>query len=80
MLSREEIITLLRKNYPYLSANYGVKKIGLFGSYAKGQWSNTSDIELVIESECPIGLRFVELEKRLQKVLYMSRRTDREYW
>jgi predicted nucleotidyltransferase len=36
MLTREKIVELLQENYPYLVAEYGIRKIGLFGSYAKG--------------------------------------------
>lgn len=69
MLSREYVITLLRENYPYLAAEYGVKRIGLFGSYAKDQAGSTSDIDLVVEFEQPIGLKFVELAEYLEHLL-----------
>ena len=32
MLAKEQIVKLLRENYPYLAAEYGVKKVGIFGS------------------------------------------------
>ena len=35
MLNKEKIETALRDSYSYLAAEYGVKKIGIFGSYAK---------------------------------------------
>lgn len=69
MLSREEIITILRQNYPYLAAEYSIKRIGLFGSYAQGQPSEGSDVDLVVEFEHPIGFRFVELAEYLEHLL-----------
>mgnify|MGYP001044435587 CR=1 FL=1 len=69
MTSVEEIIALLREHYPYLAAEYGVKRIGLFGSYAKGQPSDMSDVDMVVEFERPIGLRFVELAEYLEHLL-----------
>src|SRR5262245_18665540 len=36
MSTKEKIIEALRENYPHLVAEYGFKKIGLFGSYARG--------------------------------------------
>lgn len=69
MLSQEEIITLLRQNYPYLAAEYGVKRIGLFGSYAQGQPDEESDVDLIVEFECLIGFRFVELAEHLERLL-----------
>ena len=36
MLTKEKIADILSENRPYLASEYGVKRIGLFGSYAKG--------------------------------------------
>lgn len=36
MLTTQQITTILRQQLPYLSAQYGIKRLGLFGSYAKG--------------------------------------------
>lgn len=74
ILSREEVVALLRKNYPYLAAEYGVRRIGLFGSYAQGQPDEESDIDLVVEFERPIGFRWVELAEYLEHLL--GRRVD----
>lgn len=74
MLSRDQIIELLRQNQPYLSAQYGVSRIGLFGSYAKGQPDEASDIDIVVEFERPIGFGFVELAEYLEHLL--GRRVD----
>jgi predicted nucleotidyltransferase len=65
-MSKEKVAELLREKYPYLVSEYGVKRIGLFGSYAKGTPSETSDVDVVVEFARPIGLRFVEfIEKSL---------------
>lgn len=74
MLNREEIIALLRQHYPHLAAQYGVRRIGLFGSYAHGESGETSDVDLVVEFEHPIGFRFVELAEYLENLL--GRRVD----
>jgi predicted nucleotidyltransferase len=41
----------------------------LFGSYAKGQSSDTSDVDLFVEFERPIGFRFIELVDYLENLL-----------
>ncbi|MBI1741764.1 nucleotidyltransferase family protein [Candidatus Acetothermia bacterium] len=69
MLTREKIVELLRENYPYLVSEYGVKRIGLFGSYAKGQPDEASDIDVVVEFGHPIGLRFIEFAEYLEHLL-----------
>jgi len=53
MLTQEEILYTLRKNKPFFSKELGVIRIGLFGSYAKGQQNNTSDIDVMIEMTEP---------------------------
>jgi predicted nucleotidyltransferase len=69
MLTRETIIKVLKENYPYMAAEYGVKRIGLFGSYAKNQPSETSDVDIVVEFDRPIGFRFAEFAEYLEDLL-----------
>ncbi len=69
MLTKEEIINDLRKELPYLRAIFSVKRIGIFGSSAKGTQREDSDVDLVVEFEKPIGLKFIELSDYIEKVL-----------
>ncbi len=69
MLTKEAITQALRAKYPYLASEYGVKRIGLFGSYAKDKPTEASDIDLVVEFERPIGFKFVELSEYLERLL-----------
>ncbi len=69
MLTGEQIIKVLREKYPYLAAKYGVKRIGIFGSYAKGMFDEASDVDLIVEFERPIGLKFIELVEDLEHLL-----------
>ncbi|HMQ54494.1 MAG TPA: nucleotidyltransferase family protein [Anaerolineae bacterium] len=69
MLTKEEIINRLHQNYPQLASEFGVKQIGIFGSYAKGTAGLNSDVDLVIEFEQPLGFRFVELTEYLEALL-----------
>ncbi|MBI4317728.1 MAG: nucleotidyltransferase family protein [Chloroflexi bacterium] len=74
MLTRDRIVQLLKEKSPYLAAEFGVKKVGLFGSYARAQADATSDIDIVIEFERPVGFRFFELVDFLEALL--GRRVD----
>jgi predicted nucleotidyltransferase len=69
MLTREQAVKLLQEKRPYLAAEFGVSKIGLFGSYARGRSDEASDVDILIEFERPIGLRFVELVDYLENLL-----------
>jgi len=69
MLTREKILELLQANHPFLAREFGVSKIGLFGSFAKGQPDEISDIDIVVEFDRPIGFRFVDLAEYLENLL-----------
>jgi predicted nucleotidyltransferase len=69
LLTKQRIEKLLRENYPRLVAEYGVKRIGLFGSYAKGLPSAASDVDLIVEFDRPIGLKFIDFGEDLEALL-----------
>jgi len=69
MISKEVIVRRLSENYPHLASEYGVKRIGLFGSFAKGEPDESSDVDLLVEFERPIGFKFVELAEYLETLL-----------
>jgi len=72
MLTREKITEILRENYLYLASEYGMRRIGLFGSYAKDVPTEASDIDIVVEFDRPIGFRFVEFAEYLECLLGKS--------
>ncbi|MCL4550155.1 MAG: nucleotidyltransferase family protein [Bacteroidetes bacterium] len=69
MERREEILDILRREIPFISQNYRVKRVGVFGSFAKNSANDQSDIDIVVEFEKPIGLKFVSLAEYLEKKL-----------
>jgi len=74
MTTQEKVMEILRKELPYFVSEYVVKRIGLFGSYAKGLPAGDSDIDILVEFDRPIGLKFVEFGEYLEKLL--GRKTD----
>ncbi|MDP3298421.1 MAG: nucleotidyltransferase family protein [Thermodesulfovibrionia bacterium] len=42
-------IEILKKNENSIKKKYGVKKIGIFGSFARGEGKEGSDIDILIE-------------------------------
>ena len=64
----DEVIEKIKSQYPYLSSEFGIKRIGVFGSVAKQADRDHSDIDLVVEFERPIGLKFISLAEYLEKL------------
>jgi len=73
-MTKESILDLLARERAYLAREYGVRRLGLFGSFARGEAGEESDVDLVVELDRPLGLRFVDLAEHLEHVL--SRRVD----
>jgi hypothetical protein len=66
MKTLEEIEGILRDQKPILKKMYKVKEIGIFGSFARGEQKDTSDLDLLIDFEEPIGLiQYVGLQNYL---------------
>ena len=60
----------LASNLSYLKKTYHVEKIGVFGSFSRGEETKSSDIDILIEFSKPISMfRFIELEEFLSKIL-----------
>lgn len=65
----ETIINVLEKEKHKLKEKYGVKSIGIFGSFVRGEAKKDSDIDILVEFEKPIGMfKFLELEEYLSKL------------
>jgi hypothetical protein len=47
-MSREEILAFLRAHKEELQARFGVTRLGLVGSYARGEAGAESDIDIVV--------------------------------
>ncbi len=64
----DEIIEKLKSQYPYLSSEFGIKRIGVFGSVVKQSEREESDIDLIVEFDRPIGLQFMSLAEYMEKL------------
>lgn len=51
MKTRDQILDFLSQNKKLFRDNYHIEKIGLFGSYARGDQDNRSDLDLLVEFE-----------------------------
>ncbi len=70
MKSLEEIKSILRKQKLQIRERYGVSKIGIFGSYVRGEQKKKSDVDILVEFEKPISLlKLVNLENFLADII-----------
>ena len=64
-LTKANVLDALRQHRPDL-LRFGVKSIGLFGSYAKDASTNSSDLDFVVEFSEPTYDNFTALEQFLE--------------
>ncbi len=69
-----EIEARLRDLKPELERRFGVRRIGVFGSVARGEEGAGSDVDILVELAEPIGWELLDLQERLEEVL--GRRVD----
>jgi predicted nucleotidyltransferase len=69
MKTIEEIKRILKEHKEEIREKYGVVIVGVFGSYARGEQRETSDVDIIVELERPIGLKFYELWDYLENIL-----------
>lgn len=67
--SRDEIIATLRAMKPDLGRRFGVRDLALFGSFARGEETDRSDIDILVDVDPEIGLDFVTLADELEAAL-----------
>jgi len=68
--TRDAVLAILRRELPSLRERYGIDELALFGSYARGQATASSDVDLLVSFRRPPGLAFVELAERFERILH----------
>lgn len=69
MNQRQNILERLRANKPALQAEFPLRRMALFGSWARNEQTETSDVDILVDVDPSIGLRFVTLAERLESLL-----------
>ena len=69
ILTKEKILQILREELPYLRRRYGVERIAIYGSFAKGNPTEKSDIDILVQLMKPLGLAFIELAYHLEEAV-----------
>ena len=69
MTSVDQILTVLRELRSNLGRRYPIRRLALFGSWARGDAREDSDVDLLVDVNPSIKLDFVELAEELEHAL-----------
>ena len=67
--TREEILSLLVQNKSELENRFKVRRLALFGSYARGDQQSDSDVDIMVDIDPSVGLEFVTLAEQIEQFL-----------
>lgn len=66
-MNKDECITLLKKYMNILREKYGITSLSLFGSTARGDPKEGSDIDLFVDTETPNPFLLIDAKEFLEK-------------
>jgi predicted nucleotidyltransferase len=61
MYTLQQIKEILTKAKPELQKRYPLSELGIFGSYARGDATEESDIDVLVDFNDRIGIEFISL-------------------
>jgi len=69
-MKRDETLRILRDNWTGLRMQFGVRSLSIFGSVARDEATDASDVDLLVEFDRPTGyFGLVRLQMFLQDLL-----------
>ena len=68
MYTLQTILSKLKKSKPELEKKYPLTNIGVFGSYARGEATDKSDIDIAVEIDGYMGLSFVAMANEIESL------------
>jgi len=69
MKTLTEVVSILKQNKAHLYAKYPIKSMAIFGSYARNEQADKSDIDIMVEFNDQIGIRFIDLADEIEMIL-----------
>ena len=72
-MEREDVLKILKQKDAELTKQFGVKSLLMFGSMARNEATQTSDVDLLVEFNRPVGyFGLFALQDYLEKLLGCS--------
>lgn len=70
MYTTNQILSILSQKKPQLLKKYPISEIGIFGSYARGDFNENSDIDILVDFNDKIdGFDYIRLAHELEDTL-----------
>jgi predicted nucleotidyltransferase len=67
--TQKQILNLLSQNKSDLETRFKVRRLALFGSYARGDQRSDSDVDILVDIDPSVGLEFVTLAEQIEQLL-----------
>ena len=64
-----EIVTVLKRHRDHLFRAYPIKSMAIFGSYARQENTDESDLDVLVEFNDRIGIRFIDLADEIEEIV-----------
>jgi predicted nucleotidyltransferase len=58
---------IIKELKPELEKKFHVSSIGVFGSVARNDYSESSDVDIIVDFSQPIGIEFIDLAELLEE-------------
>jgi predicted nucleotidyltransferase len=71
-MTREDVLQALSEFHQKRQEEFGITRIGIFGSVARGQITDESDVDVVVELDEPDLLALVGIKQELEDLLHRS--------
>jgi hypothetical protein len=68
MYNTEQIVKILKDQKKELEKKYPISELALFGSYARGDNNEQSDIDILVDFDGRIGIEFITLAHELEDI------------
>ena len=68
MYTLQNILQILRQHQPELQRKYPISRLGVFGSYARGEATEKSDIDIAVEINGTMGLNFIAMADEIEEL------------
>ena len=73
-MRRDEVIRILQEHRDELTQQYGVKSLALFGSVARNDATDSSDVDLLVDFDRTVGLFHLSRTHRyLRRILRVKK-------